>query len=289
MNTTGERALNDTAIRDDISAAYTRAMSTPGASCCGPDSGCGTPQPKGATPRLAGYGEEAATLPDDAVVNSFGCGNPLALAGAQPGDAVLDLGSGAAIDVVLAARKVGAAGHVIGVDMTDAMIERARANIAEAGVANAEIRKGIIEELPVESDSIDWVISNCVINLSPDKRRVFAEIARVLRPGGAFSISDIVVEELPDWVRRSTELYSSCVAGAIDEDSYLQGLFEVGLVEVEVTDRLLYAPDQICGLATSAEAGIALGGMPREQIEGAAASLAGKVWSTRFSGRKPRR
>ncbi len=141
---------------------------------------------KGAVVEFAGYtADELAELPDDAVVNSFGCGNPVALAGLRKGDVVLDLGSGAGIDLLLAARLVGPEGRVIGVDMTDEMIARAEANIAAAGLANVEVRKGIIEELPVEDASVDWVISNCVINLSPEKERVFAEIARVLRPGRA--------------------------------------------------------------------------------------------------------
>ena len=155
--------------------------------------------PKGVVAKLAGYSdEEFAALPADAVVNSFGCGNPLAFSAVQPGEVVLDLGSGAGIDLLLAARKVGAAGRVIGVDMTEEMIARARANIAAAGIENAEVRQGIIEELPVEDSSVDWVISNCVINLSPEKPRVFAEIARVLKPGGTMLVSDIVAEDLPE-------------------------------------------------------------------------------------------
>ena len=129
--------------------------------------------------------------------------------------------------------------------MTDAMIERAQANAAAAGLANVEVRKGLIEDLPVDDASVDWVISNCVINLSPDKPAVFAEIARVLKPGGRMLVSDIVVEDLPDWVRENKALYSACVAGAISESDYVAGLRAAGLADVEVRDRLVYDAGQL--------------------------------------------
>ncbi|HPF71903.1 MAG TPA: methyltransferase domain-containing protein, partial [Candidatus Krumholzibacteria bacterium] len=184
-------------------------------------------------------------------VNAFGCGSPLAFSGVQPGQVVLDLGSGAGIDLLLAARKVGPTGRAIGVDMTDAMLAKANENIAAAGLANAEVRKGIIEQLPVDDASVDWVISNCVINLSPEKERVFAEIARVLRPGGTMLVSDIVADGLPEEITANRHLYSSCLAGAISEQAYVDGLRAAGLVDVEVVDRLVYDAAQLVGFIGS--------------------------------------
>ena len=163
-------------VRKEVSEAYARAVSQPsGESCCG---GTAT---KGVLAMIAGYSaEELGTIPRDAVANSFGCGNPLAFSEVREGDVVLDLGSGAGIDILLAAKKVGPSGKAIGIDMTDEMIKRAEENVAAAGLNNVEVRKGLIEDMPVETSSVDWVISNCVINLSPEKDRVFAEIARVI-------------------------------------------------------------------------------------------------------------
>src|SRR5512138_1466532 len=187
-------------VRRAVSISYARAVEAPAAR---------KPQACGAGPSagdiaatLAGYSrEELARLPTDAVANSFGCGNPVALAEIRERETVLDLGSGAGIDLLLAAKLAGPTGRVIGVDMTPAMVERARENAAAAGLANVEVRQGIIEDLPVENGTVDLVISNCVINLSPEKQRVFVGIHRVLRPGGRFSISDIVAEDLPESVR----------------------------------------------------------------------------------------
>jgi len=267
-----------TEVRKMVSETYARAVSNPGTGCCG-GSSCGTQ--KGVLAKLAGYdSQELAALPDEAVINSFGCGNPLAFSEVQPGDVVLDLGSGAGIDLIIAAKKVGPTGRVIGVDMTDAMIDKARANIAAAGMKNVEIRKGLIEEMPVESASVDWVISNCVINLSPDKPRVFAEIARVLRPGGHMRVSDIVVHDLPEAVRKSAALYSSCIAGAISEDEYLAGLKNAGLVDVAVRERQVYESLQIEALVGSEL------GLDAEAVRLAQAT-AGNVWSAIFYARKP--
>ncbi len=233
--------MNDNeTIRQSVSEDYANAVKTPGSSCCA------SPVPKGVVAKIAGYtDDELASLPAEAVVNSFGCGNPLAFSAVQPGQTVLDLGSGAGIDILLAAKKVGSNGKVIGVDMTDDMIAKARENIEAAGLNNVEVRKGIIEELPVETSSVDWVISNCVINLSPEKNRVFSEIARVLRPGGAMLVSDIVAEDLPEELKTDRHLYSSCLTGAIPEADYLGGLRKAGLSDVEVTDRLVYDTEQI--------------------------------------------
>ncbi len=228
------------ALRRSVSADYADAVKSKGTGCCG------GPAPKGVLAKLAGYADdEIAAVPSEAVVNSFGCGNPMASSSVLPGQVVLDLGSGAGIDLLLAAKKVGRDGEVIGVDMTDEMIAKARENAAAAGLANVEVRRGIIEELPVEDESVDWVISNCVINLSPEKHRVFAEIARVLRPGGQMLVSDIVAESLPPEILEDRRLYSSCLAGAISEAAYLDGLRAAGLVDVEVRDRQVYEEDQL--------------------------------------------
>ena len=264
-------------IHRRVSDFYAKAISEPGAG------GCCAPEQKGVAATFAGYGsEDLRGLPADAVENAFGCGNPVAFAGVREGDVVVDLGSGAGIDLLLAAPRVGPAGRVIGVDMTDEMIARARKNIAEAGFANVEVRKGLIEDLPVETASVDWVFSNCVINLSPDKPRVFAEIARVLRPGGRMAVSDIVVESLPDWVRRSEALHGACIAGAISESAYVAGLGKAGLVGVEVLDRLVYDASQLAAMVRSEvpDADADLGGRSLDEVAG---SIAGKVWSARFT------
>lgn len=182
-----------------------------------------------------GYEEgDLRSVPEGANLG-LGCGNPVALASLRPGDVVLDLGSGAGFDAFLAARAVGPAGQVIGVDMTPDMVEKARRNAEKAGFKNVEFRLGTIEELPVESGSVDVVISNCVINLSPHKARVFAEAARVLRPGGRLMISDLVsLGELPASVRDSIAAYVGCVAGVSRKDEYLRMLHEAGFERVDV-------------------------------------------------------
>jgi SAM-dependent methyltransferase len=275
-------------IRKTVSKSYARAVKqspTATRSCC---SGPAAP---GIAATLAGYSREAlAILPDDAVRNSFGCGNPVALAEIRAGDTVLDLGSGAGIDLLLAAKLAGPTGKVIGVDMTSAMIERARANAAAAGLGNVEVLEGLIEDLPVDSESVDLLISNCVINLSPEKKRVFAEIHRVLRTDGRFSISDIVAEPMPRWVQELGLLYSACISGAIPEAEYLAGLREAGLVEVAVRDRLVYDSSELGALLDSELAGSCCCGspaLPKEQVTRVAQALAGKVASIRVVGRKP--
>jgi len=275
-------------VRKGVSQAYARAVEqtrTAGSSCC-----AGSP-PESVLATLAGYSREAlVSLPADAVQNSFGCGNPVALGEIREGDTVLDLGSGAGIDLLLAAKLVGTKGKVIGVDMTPAMIERARANAAAAGLANVEVLEGIIEDLPVESDSVDLVISNCVINLSPEKKRVFAELFRVLKVGGRFSISDIVAEPMPAWITEVTLLYSACISGAIPETEYLKGLQEAGLVDVAVRDRLTYDKDQLGGLLGADDGGSCCcgpGGVPKTALLRMVHELAGKVASIRVVGRKP--
>ncbi len=277
-------------IRSTVAQTYAKAVTGPKPGSC-----CGTSDSDCEATKLSGYtGEDLQALPDDAVVNSFGCGNPLAFSEVGEGDTVLDLGSGAGIDLFIAAKRVGSTGRVIGVDMTDEMIAKARENAAASGFDNIEVRQGIIEKLPVEDSSVDWVISNCVINLSPDKPAVFREIARVLKPGGRMSVSDIVVQGLPDWVRKSASLYSNCVAGAINEEDYLEGLRQTGLEDVEVQARQVYDASQLRPFFKSEllETGESVGccGGPAngdETIDRAANELAGKIWSAKFQARKP--
>lgn len=184
---------------------------------------------------------EAAEVPADALNASLGCGNPTALATLEEGQTVLDLGSGGGIDVLLSARRVGPTGFVYGLDMTEEMLELARKNQTEAGVTNVEFLKGTIEHIPLPDESIDVIISNCVINLSADKRKVFAEAFRVLKPGGRFAVSDIVVRgEIPQQIRRSVELWIGCVAGALDEKDFRAGLETAGFVDVSITPTRVY-------------------------------------------------
>jgi SAM-dependent methyltransferase len=283
---------NNEQIREKVSKAYARTVTTEKeASCCAPFC-CG-----GGGVETAGIGKvnyspsELEGVPQDASAHSLGCGNPLAFSQVREGETVLDLGSGAGIDLLIAAKKVGPTGQVIGIDMTDEMIEKARQNIESSGWNNVAVRRGLIEELPVENRAVDWVISNCVINLSPEKGRVFSEIFRVLKPGGRFRISDIVVEEFPDWLRDNEALYASCVAGAISENEYLHGLESAGLVDVEVTDRIVYDSSQLQAMAKAdffdMERDAACCGSGTTTIKDAVDALEGKVWSAIIMGRKP--
>jgi len=256
-------------IRSQVEQAYAERI-TERKSCCGGDAPATS-----SVAALAGYGNELDQHPD-AGASSFGCGNPLAFAGVVAGETVLDLGSGAGFDMLIAAEKVGPTGRVIGVDMTDAMIDKARENLDRAGVKHAEVRKGIIEALPVDESSVDWVISNCVINLSPEKERVFGELHRTLKPGGRFSVSDIVAHDLPDWARQKAAAYAACIGGAITEQEYIAGLKKAGLTDVQVADRLAYTPEQLASFGETDE--------DREKL----AQLAGRVQSLRFTGRKAR-
>jgi arsenite methyltransferase len=236
--------------------------------------------------------EDMANVPSELMESSFGCGNPLAFSGIPKGATVLDLGCGAGLDLLLAAECVGEEGRVIGVDMTDEMLARARENAARAGYRNIEVRKGLIEALPVASSSVDWVISNCVINLSPEKDKAFAEIARVLKPGGTMVISDTVATDLPNWIKRSSFLYCNCVSGAISEEAYLDGLRKAGLVDASVKERLLYSPSQ---LVAAVEAmlprclvGPSFGGKPliRGFLNRISRQLSERFWSAKFIAKR---
>lgn len=278
-------------IRKMVTTAYGKAINsvTSGCGC-----GCASQGTISSSIGRANYSQiDINDLHSEAAVSSFGCGNPLAFSGVKEGDTVLDLGSGAGFDLILAAKKVGPNGHVIGVDMTEAMIEKARANIHAEGLTNVEIRYGLIEQLPVESSSVDWVISNCVINLSPEKSRVFSEIHRVLKPGGQMLVSDIVARNLPDWFRQNSNLYAACVGGAISEEDYLAGLHRAGLTEVGVLNRFVYETSQIKAFFASEEIpGLQeiIAEHPAEDQEKLREQMAmkavGNVWSAEFYAKK---
>src|SRR4051794_100059 len=202
-------------VQQKYGQAALQARTGAQASCgCGTSSGCG---PDPITSNL--YDDaQAAAIPTEALLTSLGCGNPTALAELRAGEIVLDLGSGGGIDVLLSARRVGPTGKAYGLDMTDDMLALARRNADEAGVTNVEFLRGRIEEIPLPSNSVDVIISNCVVNLSGDKRKVLQEAYRVLKPGGRFAVSDVVVQgELPADVKRSMELWVGCVAGALSD------------------------------------------------------------------------
>jgi SAM-dependent methyltransferase len=208
-------------------------------SCCS-TSCCGGSAEDPITSNL--YSEaETETLPEKAVLASLGCGNPTALAELREGDVVLDLGSGGGIDVLLSARRVGPTGKAYGVDMTDEMLALARENQQKAGAENVEFLKGDIEAIPLPDNSVDVIISNCVINLSADKARALREAFRVLKPGGRFAVSDVVVRgELPAEVRRSMELWVGCVAGALGEEEYIQLLRQAGFESIGLEPTRIY-------------------------------------------------
>lgn len=198
------------------------------APCCGPSDCCSTENDLYPTELLA-------TLPEGESAVSYGCGDPITLASLEPGQTVLDLGSGAGLDCFFAAKKVGEAGKVIGVDMTPEMIERARSSAKRMNLTNVEFRQGFIESLPVESGSVDVVISNCVINLSPDKSKVFNETFRVLKPGGKLAVSDIVTDgELPDEVKKSLSAWAGCVAGAVESKDYIAMMQAAGFINISI-------------------------------------------------------
>ncbi len=210
--------------------------------CCGP--GCGTRS----DPVTSGlYSDaEARSLPDAAFRASLGCGNPTALVDLHPGEVVLDLGSGGGIDVLLSARRVGPTGRAIGLDMTEEMVTLARRNAEAAGVRNVEFLQGRIDEIPLPADSVDVIISNCVINLAGDKRRVLAEAFRVLRPGGRLAVSDIVVRgDLPPELRRDVDALAGCVGGALAEQEFLDLLSEVGFTDPRLEFTRVYGAEDV--------------------------------------------
>jgi arsenite methyltransferase len=269
--------MSDTqqAVRDKygaIAASVTNNSSH--ATCCAPAAcGCGDP----ITSNL--YSDEQThDLPADAVKASMGCGNPTALIVLKPGDVVLDLGSGGGIDVLLSATRVGATGKVYGLDMTDEMLALARENQRKAGAMNVEFLKGTIEEVPLPSNSVDVVISNCVINLSTDKDAVLREAFRVLKPGGRLAVSDVVVRgDVPADVRRSMELWVGCIAGALEQDEYIAKLRAAGFADVEIEAWRVYQIDE-------ARAFLSESGLDVDQI---APAVKDKFASAFIRARKP--
>src|SRR5947209_3911191 len=225
------------AVQEKYGQAALRVRSQAG-SCCGASAARGASNPITSNH----YADsETGALPEAAVLASLGCGNPTALARLEPGETVLDLGSGGGIDVLLSAKRVGPDGKAYGLDMTDEMLALARENQRKAGVANVEFLKGEIEAIPLPDDSVNLIISNCVINLSAAKDRVFAEAFRVLKPGGRLAVSDVVVRgEVPSAVRRSVELWIGCVAGALEEGDYRAKLAKAGFEGVEVEPTRIY-------------------------------------------------
>jgi arsenite methyltransferase len=233
-------------VRERYAEAAKSADSGSEASCCGPaesSCSCGTADPIGIEQGFKDFGaelytgEERAALPDAAALASLGCGNPTAVAQLGQGETVLDLGSGGGIDVLLSARRVGPQGKAYGLDMTDEMLELARRNQREASVENVEFLKGTIEDVPLPDQSVDVIISNCVINLSGDKPTVFREAARVLRPGGRFAVTDIVADsDMDDATRRDMAQWTGCIAGALTEDEFRAGLEQAGLTDIEIVE-----------------------------------------------------
>jgi ubiquinone/menaquinone biosynthesis C-methylase UbiE len=277
MNT-DPQTLDPAALREVVQAKYGEAArnaqqgKTAGCGC-----GCGTGAAKDPITSDLYAAQETSGLPAEAVLASLGCGNPTALAELKEGETVLDLGSGGGIDVLLSARRVGPTGKAYGLDMTDDMLALARENQRKAGVENVEFLKGEIEAIPLPEGAVDVIISNCVINLSADKRKVLAEAFRVLKPGGRFAVSDVVLRgEVPEAVKRSVELWIGCVAGALQEAEYRRLLAEVGFEAVAVEPTRIYRAEDARSFLQ--EAGIDAVGV--DEVDG-------KVMSAFVRARKP--
>jgi len=253
-------------------------------SCCGSvTSCCGSTDLAQDIGKSIGYTEEELTSVPEGANLGLGCGNPVALASLKEGETVLDLGSGAGFDCFLAADKVGKKGRVIGVDMTPEMIEKARENARKGNYGNVEFRLGEIENLPVADNSVDAAISNCVINLAPDKRRVFTESFRVLKPGGRLMISDIVLlKELPDFIKNSIEAYIGCLSGAMMRDEYMEAIKAAGFQEVRIIEATSF-PIECMANDPTAKAIIENLKIPLEKVE----EVASSVISIKVYGVKP--
>jgi ubiquinone/menaquinone biosynthesis C-methylase UbiE len=266
-------------VKDKYGKAALTVLNGEGAACCGSGSCC-----DGGGDVITGdlYDAlQASEIPESALLASLGCGNPTALAELKPGETVLDLGSGGGIDVLLSAKRVGPTGFAYGLDMTDEMLALAEKNKAEAGVENVRFLKGHIEDIPLPDNTVDVIISNCVINLSADKDQVLCEAFRVLKPGGRFAVSDVVVEgELPEAIRRDMEAYVGCVAGALERDDYARRLREAGFadIDIEPTRRYLFAD-----LATSTCGADVVSRLSAEERQ----TLDGRVMGAFIRARKP--
>lgn len=268
------------AVRDRYGEIATSGGSCGPSPCCG--SGEGLPlRLSGQADRIAkqiGYSDEdLAAVPEDANLG-LGCGNPVALASLKEGETVLDLGSGAGFDAFLAARRVGKNGKVIGVDMTYEMVMKARANAARTGVANVEFRVGEIEHLPVADETVDVIISNCVINLSTDKPQVFRDAYRVLKTGGRVMISDMMLTaDLPEEVRQSASTYVACIGGAIKKEEYLSGMAAAGFRDIEVIEETPFPAAIITDETSLAEIAGSLGLSPERVVEAAQSIISAKI------------
>lgn len=269
-----ERQIKET-VRQAYASAALRVAAGERGSCCGTaEATCGC-DPVSSNLYDA---SETKALPEGAVLASLGCGNPTALAELREGETVLDLGSGGGIDVLLSARRVGPAGKAYGLDMTDEMLALAREHQRQAGSTNVEFLKGEIEHVPLPDASVDVILSNCVINLSADKRQVLREAFRVLKPGGRFAVSDVVVRgEVPANVRRSMELWVSCIAGALEEQEYKQLLADAGFVGVSVEPTRIYAFEDARAVPTGA-------GLDAETV---AREVGGRIMGAFIRARKP--
>jgi len=245
--------MSSTDVKDIVKEKYGQAalrVRSGGSSCCGATASSGS----GCDPITSNLydSSQAGQVPVEAMRASLGCGNPTALATLKPGEVVLDLGSGGGIDVLLSARRVGPTGKAYGLDMTDEMLALANENKRKAGVKNVEFLKGVIEHVPLPNDSVDVIISNCVINLSADKDQVLREALRVLKPGGRFAVSDVVTRgEIPPQIRKSVLLWVGCVAGALEEDEYRTKLASAGFENIEIEPTRIYRVDEarefLCG------------------------------------------
>jgi SAM-dependent methyltransferase len=275
--------MEENKIKRIVREGYAR-IAKRGTSCCGPASlCCGNADSTPDTSRRIGYSEEDLKAAPEGANLGLGCGNPVALAFLKEGDTVLDLGSGAGFDCFLAADKVGKRGKVIGVDMTADMLDRARENVRKGNYDNVEFRLGEIENLPVGDNQVDVIISNCVINLSPDKKRVFREAFRALRPGGRLMVSDIVLlKELPVEIRNSVAAYVGCVAGAVTKKEYVEAIQAAGFEGTKVLGEAVFPADFLANDPTARE--IAKNSnLPREKAE----ELTSPVVSIKISAVKP--
>ena len=276
--TTSESDHIHAAVRDRYAQAARAAAES---SCCGPS---GTAS--GLFGRTLYETSDTEVLPSDALTASLGCGNPTMLADLQPGDVVLDLGSGGGIDVLLSARRVGPAGMAYGLDMTPEMLDLARKNQVESGLTNVEFLQGTIEDIPLPDSAVDVVISNCVVNLSPDKDAVVREAFRVLKPGGRLAISDIVLRRpLSEPIRALIGLWTGCVAGALVDEDYRAKLEAAGFEHVSIEPTRVYEDDDIAALAAELWVDLELpGNIDRDEVM---AELGGSVMSAFVRGRKP--
>jgi SAM-dependent methyltransferase len=277
----GGNNMKDDEIRKVVREGYAQ-VARERSSCCGPaDTACGTAAD---TSRQMGYSDEEMTSVPEGANLGLGCGNPVALAALKAGQVVVDLGSGAGFDCFLAAQKVGPQGKVIGVDMTPDMLDKARKNAGTAGVDNVEFRLGEIENLPVANNTADTVISNCVINLSPDKHRVFREAFRVLKPSGRLMVSDIVLlAELPRSIRQSLAAYVGCISGALLKDEYLAAVAEAGFTDIAIVDEATF-PIKLMTNDPTAQSIVEELNMSDRKIE----EMAVSVVSLKVSGFKPK-